>query len=131
MMQFADTFYFLALLNAKDRAHRAALERSTGSDGLLTTEWVLVELANALAPRQKRSAFINLYRILKLNPNVEIVPAHGDLFERGIRHFAERTDKDWSLVGCISFIVMKDRGITEALTGDRHFEQAGFTALLK
>ena len=50
---------------------------------------------------------------------------------RGVALYAERPDKDWSLTDCISFVVMRKMDITEALTGDRHFEQAGFTALLK
>ena len=43
----------------------------------------------------------------------------------------ERSDKSWSLTDCISFVVMGEHGITDALTGDRHFEQAGFRALLR
>jgi uncharacterized protein len=53
------------------------------------------------------------------------------LLERGLQRLRERPDKDWPLTDCISFVVMEDEGIREALTGDRHFEQAGFTALLK
>jgi len=53
------------------------------------------------------------------------------LYQRGINLYAQRPDKEWSLTDCISFVVMSDRGITEALTGDHHFEQAGFRALLK
>ena len=52
-------------------------------------------------------------------------------FDEGVRLYVARPDKDWSLTDCISFVVMRERGITEALTGDRHFEQAGFVALLK
>ncbi len=96
----------------------------------MTTEWVLTELADALAMRTKRRAFSNLYQILQTDADVEIVPAGRDIFARGIQLFTSRSDKDWSLTDCISFIVMQDRGMTEALTGDRHFEQAGFRALL-
>ena len=59
-----------------------------------------------------------------------IVPASQDVFEQGVELFENRLDKDWSLTDCISFIVMRERGLTEALTGDHHFEQAGFRALL-
>jgi uncharacterized protein len=45
--------------------------------------------------------------------------------------FAARSDKRWSLTDCISFVVMQERGLTEALTADRHFEQAGFSILLR
>jgi predicted nucleic acid-binding protein len=54
-----------------------------------------------------------------------------DLYEAGIELYRARADKDWSLTDCISFVVMEERGIADALTGDRHFEQAGFQAMLK
>jgi predicted nucleic acid-binding protein len=59
-----------------------------------------------------------------------IVEASADLFWRGFELYGQRTDKDWSLTDCISFVVMRDEDLTGALTGDHHFEQAGFTALL-
>ena len=60
-----------------------------------------------------------------------VVPAETDLFRRGLDLYHNRPDKEWSLTDSISFVVMKDRGLTEALTGDHHFEQAGFVALLR
>ena len=54
-----------------------------------------------------------------------------DLWRRGLELFAGRLDKEWSLTDCVSFVVMTDGGIRDALTGDRHFDQAGFNALLK
>jgi uncharacterized protein len=131
MIRFADTFYFLALLNPKDRAHQAAMAQSFGPGGILTTEWVLTELADAMASKSKRQGFIDLHRMLRSDAEVEIVPATADLFARGVGLFENRSDKDWSLTDCISFVVMQERGITDALTGDHHFEQAGFQTLLK
>ncbi|MCH7872685.1 MAG: type II toxin-antitoxin system VapC family toxin [Planctomycetes bacterium] len=131
MMRFADTFYFLALLNPKDDAHSAALEHSRGPGGILTSEWVLTELADAMASRTRRAGFIDLHRLFRSDPDVDIVPADAELFARSVEFFAARPDKDWSLTDCSSFIVMHDRGIEDALTGDHHFEQAGFRALLK
>jgi predicted nucleic acid-binding protein len=131
MTLFADTFYFLALLNPKDRAHTKATAHSVGPGQVLTTEWVITELADAMASRVKRHGFVTLYRLLRADLNVDIVPVNSGLFARGIELYSARTDKDWSLTDCISFVVMRDRGITDALTGDHHFEQAGFNALLK
>ena len=62
---------------------------------------------------------------------MKIIPATADLFDRGVQLYAERADKEWSLTDCISFVVMADEGLADALTGDHHFEQAGFKALLK
>jgi len=68
---------------------------------------------------------------LQNDPEVTIVPASADLWQRGVTLFAGRPDKDWSLTDCISFVVMQERGLTAALTADRHFEHAGFVALLR
>ena len=65
------------------------------------------------------------------DPQVTIVSPSASLFDRGVELFAKRPDKCWSLTDCISFVVMEEQGIMHALTGDRHFEQAGFVALLK
>ena len=60
-----------------------------------------------------------------------IVPASRELFQRGVELFTQRPDKDWSLTDCPSYVVMKEQDIEDALTTDPHFEQAGFTVLLK
>jgi len=131
MTRFADTFYFLALLNPIDRAHAAAMNQSHGPGRILTTEWVLTELADGMASHTQRTGFVDLHRLLRSDADAEIVPATAELFARGMGLYEARADKDWSLTDCISFIVMQDRGITEVLTGDHHFEQAGFKVLLK
>ena len=97
---------------------------------LTTTAMVLSEVASTFSPRTTRSRFVQLYREMRADPTITIVPVDPELFERGIDLYAARSDKDWSLVDCISFAVMEDSGITEALTGDHHFVQAGFKALL-
>ena len=68
---------------------------------------------------------------LRANPRVTIVPFSDVLFDEGIELYRRRPDKGWSLTDCISFVVMTDEGLSESLTADRHFEQAGFVALLK
>ena len=78
-----------------------------------------------------REDFLSLLAGLRARPRVEIVPLNQQLLKRGLDLFAKRKDKDWWLTDCISFVVMEDHGIKEALTGDHHFEQAGFVALLK
>jgi len=129
--RFADTFYFLALLNVKDEAHLRARTLSIAGCRLVTTEWVLTELADAMASRWKRLQFVHLLALISNDPDMEILPASSPWFAKGAALYAERPDKDWSLTDCISFAVMEERGLSEALTGDHHFEQAGFIALLK
>jgi predicted nucleic acid-binding protein len=129
---FADTFYFLALLNASDKAHQRALAYTGAFQGeMVTTAWVLTELGDALSAPGNRQEFIATLQDLAANPQVRIVPAEAALFDAGVKLYAARLDKEWSLTDYISFVVMTQEGITEALTGDRHFEQAGFIALLK
>ncbi len=129
---FADSFYFLALLNDRDDAHPRAVDASRNQTGpLVTTVWVLTEVGDALASPDNRPGFLELLDTLRSDPQAVIVPPSRELFDRAAALYAERPDKYWTLTDCISFVVMRDMNIDEALTGDRHFEQAGLTALLK
>jgi hypothetical protein len=65
----------------------------------------------------------------RVNRNVTIIPADRAMLDRGLRLYSQRPDKDWSLTDCVSFVAMQDARVTDALTGDHHFEQAGFRAL--
>jgi uncharacterized protein len=128
---FGDTVYFLALLNARDQFHRQAIVLSENPPGKsVTTEWVLIELADALAMPPARERFIQLLGTLRGEAEVEIVPATHQLFDRGCALFAQRKDKAWSLTDCLSFVVMHEHKIEIALTADQHFEQAGFRRLM-
>lgn len=132
MPTFADSFYFLALFNPRDAAHaraRAASEQLHGS--LVTTDWVLTEMADALCDAVNRRGCVEFINDLRCSSRVDIEPASRAWFDAGMELFQQRPDKDWSLTDCISFAVMQHRGILDALTGDRHFEQAGFRALLR
>jgi len=129
---FADSFYFLALFNSRDAAHERAVDASRSFQGeLVTTDWVLTEVADALSDPANRNECVELIDDVRRSPRVIAVPATRTLFESGWALYRERPDKDWSLTDCISFVVMQQRGLSDALTGDHHFEQAGFRALLK
>lgn len=129
---FADTSFYVAALNARDVNHGRAQAFGQGFRGrVVTTEYVLLEVATFFCAAANRAVFLGLLRSLENDPEVVLVPASGDLWRRGIDLFAARLDKDWSLTDCISFVVMQEQGLAEALTSDRHFEQAGFVALLK
>jgi uncharacterized protein len=128
---FGDAFYFVAWLNRFDQHHSKAVEfarRYTGE--IVTTRFVLVETADALASslRVKARSFIDIIETDSANIIVRKEP---DLFRKGLALYGERLDKHWTLTDCISFIVMDELDLTDALTGDHHFEQAGFNALLK
>src|SRR5205807_2193862 len=119
---FGDTFYFIALLSPSDRAHGRARNATNGHGRIVTTIWVLTEVANALAKRAMRQGFLNMLDALESNPTAVIVGHDEPLYDNGIELYRERPDKDWSLTDCISFVVMQERAITDALTGDHHFE---------
>jgi uncharacterized protein len=128
---FADSVYFFALLNRRDQIHESALRfAAQATNPVLTTAWVVTEVADGLAGRATRQAFVRLLEVLESAPDVEVIPPSPDLFQRGLQRYVQRPDKDWSLTDCISFVVMEERGVTQALTSDRHFEQAGFATLL-
>ncbi len=130
--QFADTYYLLALINTKDKDHGAALRHSQGrSLGLVTTTWVLVEFADALSAITNRANAARFIRGLHAQPFVEVVPPTRAQFEHALDRYENRRDKEWSLTDCLSFLLMEERGITDALTADHHFEQAGFRALMR
>ena len=130
---FADSFYYFALVNPRDPAHAQATAFTlTYTERTLTTGWVLTELADGWAqPVAHRKFFPQLFAELRAGTDTEIVPMTDQLLQDGIDLYDQRPDKEWSLTDCISFVVMTREGITEALTGDHHFEQAGFVALLK
>lgn len=114
------------------QSHAKAVEWSKAYRGrLVTTEWVLIELADGLASSRQRSLFPEVRRDLLANPQYQVVSLDMPLYERGLALYEARPDKEWSLTDCISFVVMKRDGITDVLTGDHHFEQAGFVTLLK
>jgi len=97
---------------------------------LVTTRWVLAEVADAMASPAYRTRAAMFLTLAKANPWLTIMNGTDALFEQGCDLYAKRPDKDWSLTDCISFAAMANEGLAEALTGDRHFEQAGFKALL-
>lgn len=132
MTVFADTFALIAWLNPDDHAHpvvSAYLDAFTGR--LLTTEWVLMEKADALSGPADRSTVAAFLKAVRADPLFEVVGYEPTVYQAGFDLFAARRDKAWSLTDCISFGVMAERKLSEALTADHHFEQAGFRAVFK
>ncbi len=128
---FADTAFYVAIASPRDAVHDAAVSFVDRFNGrFITTDFVLVEVATFFASGKKRPTFVSLVRDLGSDSRTLVVPASRDLFERGAALFASRLDKGWSLTDCTSFVVMANLGLSEALTADRHFTQAGFRALL-
>ena len=124
---FADAFYYIALLNPADQFHAAAVAATkTLTQRFVTTGWVLMEVADALSAPAVRQRTHQFLERIAVDPNTTVIANFDPWFARGVKLYGERGDKSWSLTDCISFEVMKDRGVSEALTGDHHFTQAGF-----
>jgi uncharacterized protein len=129
---FLDTVYLLALINPNDEWRPKALEWAAHVSGaLVTTEAVLTEVADALCRSAHRRWAVDAIRDLRSDSAVTCVPGSARLFAHGLDLYADRADKNWSLTDCVSFVVMRERGIRQALTADVHFVQAGFRALLR
>ena len=129
---FGDSFYFIALLNPADHYHTEALRVARTQARLLyTTTWVFVEVADALSSPGLRQHVRRSLGSIAAHPRTRLISANQTWYAKGMDLYADRPDKGWSLTDCISFAVMGELGLAEALTGDHHFEQAGFRALLK
>ncbi len=128
---FADTFFYLALMSARDRHHsQARLLASDPGTIFVTTEFVLVEVLDGLSMPANRPVAVRFARELRNDPGTRIVSASSSLLESGLQLYEQRPDKGWSLTDCTSFVAMEQEGIGEALTGDAHFRQAGFVTLM-
>jgi len=129
---FLDTAHVLALLNPRDAWHaRAVAASATGPERLVTTEAVLMEVADALSRPSHRAWALQAIDDLRADDGVTCVAVDASLFARGLELYRTRSDKAWSLTDCISFVVMQEHDLSDALTADVHFEQAGFRALLR
>lgn len=131
-MTFLDTSYLIALARQEDLLHKRAADWSRILPGpFLTTEYVLCEFVNAMsAPEDRPVAHLVLGQVGS-HRRIAVVWVDRVLFEAGVNLHRQREDKRWSLTDCISFHVMEQHGVREALTHDHHFEQAGFRALLR
>jgi predicted nucleic acid-binding protein len=132
---FADAGYWIALVHPRDPLHAKAQEESAsvGDAEVVTSQMVLVEVLNAFAGQgaQFRQAASKLAQELQSRPSVSVVQQTSAQFHQALALYQRRADKGWSLTDCASFLIMQKQKIVDALTEDRHFEQAGFKALLR
>jgi hypothetical protein len=131
---FLDTNGWLALMNASDQLHQRAdaVWHDLGRQGysIVLTDWVIAETGNGLARTRARDRFFQVTDGLLKDPRCRVVFITAALLRRALDLYLARADKQWGLVDCASFVVMADEKIVEALTNDRHFDQAGFRPLL-
>ena len=132
---FADTFYWVALADRSDGSHEHALRLTDkyAESQIVTTDEVLGEFLTFFseAPEPvRREAGQTVVEILA-NAAIRVIPQTRGSFEAGLKLYLARPDKGYSLIDCISMQTMRQEGLTEALTNDRHFDQEGFRALFR
>ncbi|HTF25711.1 MAG TPA: PIN domain-containing protein [Candidatus Limnocylindria bacterium] len=131
---FADTSYWIALVNPRDQIHAKAVSvtQQISPVRILTSEMVLAEVLNSFSDGGPlRHAVGGMVQKLSSNWDVVIVPQTSEQFETALRRYKRAADKSWSLTDCASFQVMETEQIQAALTHDQHFAQAGFEPLLR
>jgi predicted nucleic acid-binding protein len=132
---FADTFYWTAFTNIKDSAHEQAKAFALSAPPITirTTEEVLTEYLNYFAawgPKLREKIAANVHSMM-VSRTLEVVPQTSESFRIGLNFYQGCLDKGYSLTDCISMQTMRERGFTDALTNDPHFEQEGFRALFR
>ncbi|HET7231299.1 MAG TPA: PIN domain-containing protein [Longimicrobium sp.] len=131
---FVDTACVVALVNGRDELHEIAaglFEDARSQARLVTTRAVCFEIGNFFGEPEYRRRAAELLQKIEDAPDIDVLPVSDELYQRSLRLFGNRRDKKWSLTDCSSFVVMEERGITEALTSDHHFRQAGFVPLMR
>jgi len=134
---FVDTSGWASLADVSEPFYQKAKEiyavAMQNRQRLVTTNYILAELVALMTSpmRFHRRRIIEFINGIKESPFFDVIYIDQVLDERAWELLSNRTDKKWSLVDCSSFIVMQENNITEALTTDHHFEQAGFVRLLK
>jgi len=127
---FADTWFWIGLLHEPDQHHKiaTAVYKKIGDPQIVTSEMVLTEVLNVFrkfGPRW-RTICCDYIDLLRTRAEIMVIGQTSDYFRRGVAKYRRHRDKEWSLVDCTSFLIMEEHGIQRALTGDRHFAQAGF-----
>jgi predicted nucleic acid-binding protein len=129
---FIDTLFVIALINTRDQYHALAEKVAKRYEGsrFLITDAVLIEIANGLARGFKPQAVEVIEQFLS-SDDILVVRLTPELFDEAFNLYQSYRDKEWGLTDCVTFVVMRQAGIQEALTFDQHFVQAGFKALLR
>ncbi|NJL22846.1 MAG: type II toxin-antitoxin system VapC family toxin [Leptolyngbyaceae cyanobacterium SM1_3_5] len=127
-----DTSGLLCYLHQNEPQHQEAVQLlDRANQKFLTHSYVLAELiALALIRRFPRPAVLAFVMDLLDNPDVETIWVDEQLHREAMKLLIDRPDKTYSLCDAVSFVLMRQRSITKALTTDRHFEQEGFIKLL-
>ena len=131
---YVDAAGWIALVNLRDALHTQAVriykQRLQEQCQFITASVVLLEVGNWLSPVPLRKLAIDLLHRIQQSSRIEVIHVTPEIYAKGWELYSNRLDKDWGIIDCISFVIMQERNLVEALTSDHHFEQAGFQVLL-
>jgi predicted nucleic acid-binding protein len=130
---FVDTSGFYALLVKGDQAHEKAaayVRAAAGKRRFLTTDYILDETATLLKARRCLAALKPFFAVVLNSMACRVVWVDPELFHAASALFLKYSDQEYSFTDCVSFLVMREQRVKVALTGDAHFQQAGYEALL-
>ncbi len=132
---FADTFYWVALINPRDNWHQRAREVTSTLKNveIVTTDEIFVEVLNFLSAQgtKMRMRTVEFISDIMQNPHIQVRQQNRESFLQGFELYRHRLDKEYSLTDCISMTVMQSLKISEVLTHDHHFKQEGFIILFE
>jgi len=127
---FVDSYFWLGAINSRDPYHTRILQTPKPARGV-TTLAVILEIMDALCSPRAREIAVQFWKHIHTDSDLVILRLDEELLNRALGIYEQHRDKAWSFTDCISFAVMKERGISDALTADHHFEQAGFNITFK
>jgi predicted nucleic acid-binding protein len=132
---FADTFYWISLINPDDAHHKQSIDfdRSKDRPVLITTEEVIGEFLTFFGSKGPffRTKAVAVTRQILVNQKIRVLPQTHDTFVGGLELYAARPDKEYSLTDCISMATMRLEGLNDVLTNDAHFAQEGFHPIFR
>lgn len=132
---FVDSFAWIAAINKTDNYNEIVLKTLESllkqKAKLITTNYIVIETINALSRVEFRKAVVEFVDRLQKSPSVEIVKVTDEIYNSAWELYKQRKDKNWGITDCTSFEVMRILGVKKAFTNDKHFEQAGYSVILK
>jgi uncharacterized protein len=132
---FLDTTFAIALVNQSDLFHEKAIQLSEQIEAagifIVTTQLVIVRISNALSRQRYHIEAVRLLEAIDADPNITTIPLSESIYHAAYRLSCEHADKQWEMTDCISFVVMRENGIKDALTTNQVFQQMGYCSLLR
>ena len=127
---FLDTSYVIALEIVNEDNHQVVLQHwqtlAISQPSLVTSTYIFDEIVTFFNSRNLHYKAVEIGNRLIESPEIELIEIEQKLFNQGWLYFQKYADKSYSLTDCLSFIIMQENNITQALTLDHHFVQAGF-----